>query len=51
VTLRISKEPHAIAETLRKPYATEMAKLMYGNDTTLKAAQTTLSNGTIHQLT
>jgi hypothetical protein len=51
MTLRITKEPHTIAETLMKSCATEMAKRMCGNDAKLKTAQILLSNVTIHHLT
>jgi hypothetical protein len=39
MTLRITKEAHTVAETLMKPCAMEMAKLMCGNDAKLKPAQ------------
>jgi hypothetical protein len=51
MTLGITKEPHTIAETLMKPCAMEMAKVMCGNDAKLKTAQIPLSNGAIHQFT
>ncbi|XP_039608829.1 protein ZBED8-like [Polypterus senegalus] len=43
------KKPHTIRETLVKPCALEMAKIVLGEDATKQFSQVSLSNDTVHQ--
>ena len=49
VSLRIGREmkPHAIGERLVKSAAIDMARLMWGNNVTLKLQSVSLSNDTV----
>ncbi|XP_059097468.1 protein FAM200C-like [Tigriopus californicus] len=43
------KKPHTIGETLVKPCALEMAKIVLGEDAAKKLSQVSVSNDTVHQ--